>query len=257
MLDQTSFRKNFHGFAWDLLVPSNIDTEIQKERIWEPILTKYIEHHVKPGMNVVDVGANFGWFTLIMASRVTKTGRVHAFEPEPSFFRRLINHLALNFSLKNISDNNVTLYDMALSDELCTRWIVKNPGPYYSSATISETEPGLNIESTLIRCITLDTIWEPEQPLHFIKVDVDGYELKFLKGATRTITVYRPRMILEISKPEDAEEMYQLLKSWNYNIKLESSMRDVSLANLADIRAELKRTTGSINIFAEPVNIGD
>lgn len=250
MSNQTPVRKEFHGFAWDLLLPSNIDTEIQKERIWDPVLTKYVEHHVVPGMNVVDVGANFGWFTLIMAKRVTKTGSVHAFEPEPSFFRRLINHLALNFSLKNIADNNVVLYDMALSDELCSRWIVKNPAPYFSSAVISETEPDKNVESTLIRCIPLDAVWNPEEPLHFIKVDVDGYELKFLKGATKTITANRPRMILEISKPDEAEEMYQLLKSLKYNIILESTMKD---ASFAAIQKEFKRTTGSINIFAESV----
>ena len=248
MPDQKPLRKEFRGFTWDLLIPSNIDSEIQAGRDWEPVLTKYIEQHVGPGMNVVDVGANFGWFSVIMASRVTESGQVHVFEPEPGFFERLKNHLALNFSLGNICDNNVTLYDIALSDELCNRWIVKNGEPYYSSAGICETEPkeksdGIN----LIRCIPLDTVWDASLPVHFIKIDVDGYELKVLKGAEKTITANRPRMILEISK--DAEEICQLLKSWKYNMRLESSMQ---VASFVDVQKELQRTAGSINVFAEP-----
>jgi len=100
----------------------------------------------------------------------------------------------------------------------------------------------------LIRCIPFDVVWDPLLPVHLIKIDVDGYELKILRGATRTIATYRPRMLVEISR--DAEEIYQLLKSWNYNIKLESSIR--KSATFGDILRELKRTTGSINIFAEP-----
>lgn len=245
-MSQEPLRKEFHGFTWDLLLPSNIDTEIAESRDWERVVTQYIEDHIKAGMNVVDVGANFGWFTLIMAKCVTETGQVHAFEPEPSFFQRLVNHLSLNFSLGNICDNNVTLYDMALSDDLCARWIAKNPGPYHSSANVIENG---NAESTLIRCVPFDAVWDESLPLHFIKIDVDGYELKVLKGATQSIRKHRPRMVIEIQNDADARDIVQLLESWNYNFKTEYLMHEFT-AN--QIHEQYRAGESTINIIAEP-----
>lgn len=248
-MSQTPCRMDFRGFTWDLLLPSNIDSEIQVGRDWEPVVTNYIEQHVGPGMNVVDVGANIGWFTLIMSRLVTETGQVYAFEPEPSFCSRLRNHVALNFSYKNISDN-VYLDQVALSDVIESVWCVKNIGPHFSSASICQTK--LKVEDscfTPIRCVPLDVIWNPIRPLHFIKIDVDGYELKVLIGAAQTITKYRPRMVIEIANNENAAAIVALLQSWNYTMKAESSMQVFSSNQIYD---QFRTGEGTINVIAEP-----
>lgn len=248
-MTQTPLRMDFRGFTWDLLLPSNIDSEIQAGRDWEPVVTKYIEQHVGPGMNVVDVGANIGWYTLIMSRLVTVTGEVHAFEPEPSFFDRLKDHFVLNFNKENIS-NNVHLVQRALSDVIGPGWCVKNAGPHFSSASISQTKPkGEYPDVTLIRCCPLDVIWGSIRPLHFIKIDVDGYELKVLRGAVKTITKNRPRMIIEIVRDENAPKTVELLQSWNYTMKAESSMQEFSSNQIYD---QFRYGEGTINIFAEP-----
>jgi FkbM family methyltransferase len=63
---------------------------------YEPQVTRVLTRLLSPGMTVVDVGANWGYFTLLAASRVGPTGRVVAFEPDPRMFRLLERNLALN-----------------------------------------------------------------------------------------------------------------------------------------------------------------
>src|SRR5262245_34051536 len=51
---------------------------------WESWLTLFFMRHIKPGMTVVDVGANFGYYTVLFGGAVGATGRVIAIEPVPS-----------------------------------------------------------------------------------------------------------------------------------------------------------------------------
>jgi FkbM family methyltransferase len=57
---------------------------------------EFVRRYLRPGMTAVDVGAYIGVYTLLMARQVGPTGRVHAFEPAPETYRRLVEHLALN-----------------------------------------------------------------------------------------------------------------------------------------------------------------
>ena len=60
-----------------------ISAQLMIEGYWEMWLTEALVEVVKPGMVAVDIGANLGYFTLLMADLVGATGAVHAFEPNP------------------------------------------------------------------------------------------------------------------------------------------------------------------------------
>ncbi|WP_233247757.1 FkbM family methyltransferase [Caulobacter endophyticus] len=62
---------------------------------WEMWTTEAIARAVKPGMTVVDVGANLGYFTLLMADLVGAGGRVHAFEPNPQIATLLARSVSM------------------------------------------------------------------------------------------------------------------------------------------------------------------
>ncbi len=49
----------------------------------EPRERRFLREQTEPGMVIFDVGANIGFYTLLLAKRVGPTGRVHAFEPDP------------------------------------------------------------------------------------------------------------------------------------------------------------------------------
>lgn len=63
---------------------------------YEPQETALVRHLLRPGMTFADVGANWGYFTLLGASIVGPAGRVVACEPHPSLYRSLEQNVALN-----------------------------------------------------------------------------------------------------------------------------------------------------------------
>lgn len=73
-----------------------LSSHLMLDGYWEMWLTEAIAEVVKPGMTVVDIGANLGYFTLLMADLVGPGGAAHAFEPNPPIARRLANSVDVN-----------------------------------------------------------------------------------------------------------------------------------------------------------------
>jgi FkbM family methyltransferase len=66
------------------------------EGFWEYWLTEFMWRNVRPGQVALDVGANHGYYSLVLADLVGATGRVHAFEPNPRLLDLLERTVALN-----------------------------------------------------------------------------------------------------------------------------------------------------------------
>lgn len=222
-------------YEWELQLPSNIDTEIAEGRNWEPVVTKWIESKLKDGDVAVDIGANIGWFTLLMA-RWVGSGRVIAFEPEPSFYARLLNHIYLN------AVDNVELYPFAVSNKVEDAWCIKNAGPYFSSAHTVPSQPTKPCEATKVQCVSLDGWWEGR--IDLIKIDVDGYERKVLRGAEETICIHKPAIAIEVADQETAA----ILEGWGYKLTWERNMRALTAE---DVGRTLGGGLPTINLFAE------
>jgi FkbM family methyltransferase len=139
---------------------------------------EFLRAHLPVGGVLIDAGANVGALTLVMACLVGNEGRVFAFEPGPELFVKLQTNLALN---SDIADRAV-LYQCGLSDEVATlRWqeCASNRG----NAFLSKSEGKVVVPVNL-----LDEIPElNEAKVRFIKIDVEGMELRVLRGATRII----------------------------------------------------------------------
>lgn len=88
-----------------------LSTHLMLDGFWEMWLTELIAGTVKRGMTVIDIGANLGYFTLLMADLVGPAGRVHAFEPNPNLTARLRKSLAVN------GFHDAIVHETALSDQ--------------------------------------------------------------------------------------------------------------------------------------------
>jgi FkbM family methyltransferase len=142
----------------------------------------------------VDVGANVGWHTLLMASLVGAGGRVLAIEPNPAMQQRLRDHLCLNrlrqvevFS--NIAadkEEMMEFYGPALND--------KNSG----NGHVIERSPG-DPGTIPVAARRLDTIVAAANcdRLDLIKIDVEGFEWRVLEGAADSIAKFRPHIVFE------------------------------------------------------------
>tara|TARA_B100000674_G_C37974256_1_gene978549 strand:- start:4911 stop:5702 length:792 start_codon:yes stop_codon:yes gene_type:complete len=137
-----------------------------------------------------DVGANEGIYTI---SAAIEGSRVHAFEAAPETYKRLNANLKLN-SVTNIRTENI-----AVSDETGTTRFIYCPEVSGSSSfkNILDLKESISIE---VDTITLDEYCERNSVMpNFVKIDVEGAELKVIKGFVKGISSERrPILFVEI-----------------------------------------------------------
>ncbi|HEU5202203.1 MAG TPA: FkbM family methyltransferase [Nitrospira sp.] len=131
-----------------------------------------MEERVRPGMRIVDIGANVGLYSTLLARLVGPNGHVHAFEPEPSLFRALQGNLQMN----NLG--NLTAVNAALGDRSGTTTLYRSPFNTGDNRLGGLGQLGQRIDVQILR---LDDAL-PFPSVDFIKMDVQGYEMAVFEG---------------------------------------------------------------------------
>lgn len=155
----------------------------------EQLLLRFI----RSGDQFVDVGANIGITTLISASRFGATGRGYAFEPNPEMAVRLRRHLALN-SIDNVQ---VLPYALAEQDGTAT---LSLPGNHSGRGTLTG-QPKTDARSLSVEMRCGDDLLrglDPRRPT-VIKMDVEGYECRALRGMSRTLDLPGVAILVEVT----------------------------------------------------------
>ena len=137
---------------------------------------EFIRSSVRPGMTVIDIGANIGEYSLFLADIVGTKGRVIAVEPEPENFARLckaVGHLARVEMIHAAASARRGKLSLFLSKKLNVDHHTYDDG---------EGRPCLEIEA-----IALDDYMPIGSRVDFIKIDIQGAELSALKGAERIL----------------------------------------------------------------------
>jgi len=162
----------------------------------------------EPGDIVLDIGAYVGEASLWFSSLIGPKGIVYAFEPEPSAFQGLQHNLEAN----NIA--NVIPVNMALSDKEGSGTLSGSSG----ASVLTDSKNGVTTKVT-----TVDKFVEREQlkKVNFLKMDVEGYELNVLTGASQTIQLFKPKLAVCVyHKGNDLITIPQFIKSINPSYKL-------------------------------------
>ena len=203
------------GFRWRLDMLSVISRSLYDKGVWEPDTTSLICDIVKPGMNVISVGANFGYYVLLLARQVGPSGRVWAFEPTQTFRDQLQWHVDAN----HVSDI-VTIVPFGLSDHKGNADITISP----QSASLHYA-PGGTRQETINLC-RLDDV-APDlgiSEIDFVSMDIDGHEPAFLRGAKQTLSKNLPPIAMELAQRclhfagSDVREVASLLTEMGYEI---------------------------------------
>lgn len=163
----------------------------------------------------VDVGANFGWYSLIFSICADSTGHVVAVEPEPGNLRMLQKNISIN-NAENISviSTGVGACDGFAELSLNTRW---NPGMHSLRQIINSTE------KIRIQIRTLDSILSnfPGE-IDLLKIDIEGFEVDALMGASETLArtkhvliEYSPKYIQACGR--DPMELLVIFERYNFS----------------------------------------
>jgi FkbM family methyltransferase len=202
-----------------------IDACIYYEGQFEPETSALFHHAVKTGMVVFDIGANVGAHGLSLARLVGEEGHVYMFEPTEWAFNKLKKNLSLNPKL-----SHVTLEKTALSDQNSSKQQYAIRSQWHADGVASVMEEGV------IDYVTLDSycaVHSIEQ-LDFIKLDVDGFETKILRGGVKTLVSLRPMLLIEMSDywqrqaGDSAEAMIEILDSIGYRYLCENTLEPIN-----------------------------
>lgn len=180
----------WNGFKLALIEHDGLSEDVRKKGTWEPHFVELAQRLIHEGDVVCDAGANFGIHTLLASRLVGRSGRVYAFEPQPTIFHQLCYHLFSNGVM------NVRAFPFALADGPGRTRIPDISELMVQNLGATHVGHGAHI----VDVIALDHF--VHEPFNFLKVDIQGCELRFLRGAARIIAATRPFMFIEV------EEMY-------------------------------------------------
>lgn len=159
---------------------------------FEPHMTDVFRALIDPDMVVADVGANIG-MTALLFSQLARS--VHAFEPGPSTFGLLRRNLD-RAGCETVSAVNIGMGDRASEQSLTFAKNNRSGGFVNTNVRLSEAAH----TTETIRIETLDGYFfdQPERP-DFIKIDVEGFEPRVLRGAQALLARKQPTVVLELN----------------------------------------------------------
>ncbi len=137
---------------------------------------------------VIDVGANYGFYSLLSSRLIGDGGLILALEPESTNYAVLVANLMVN-NIKNTKALKIGLSDNE-NNEICL-YLSSHPGQH--SLVFQRTS---DFEFIAVR--TLDNLIEEldVKKVNLIKIDAEGAEIPILKGALKTITRYKPALTI-------------------------------------------------------------
>jgi FkbM family methyltransferase len=212
------------GLRWRLDMASAISRSMVRTGVWERETTNAVLDLVKPGMRVLAVGANFGYYALLMAQRVGRGGRVWAFEPTLKFREQLNWHVKTN----GFADL-VTIVPFGLSDSVQSVTI-----EIMSQSASLHFPPNLpRVGSEVVHLKPLDAVASELgiEKIDFIQMDIDGHEVAFVRGARQTLSTHLPPIAMEFAQSclhfagSDVRELAALLRELGYDICSEKTKK--------------------------------
>ena len=178
-------------------------------RYEDPVQTA-IPRMLNEGSVAYDVGAHFGYFTLVMALVVGKGGRVFAFEPNPLPRKVLIDNLRRNSPALEAA---VTPIHAALCAAPGSTGF--KVGPWSARGKIGDT----TTSQFRIDTMTLDQAAARFGVPQLIKIDVEGAETEVLLGGMALLAETRPSLIIETHSPEQLSQCTSILRKLGYRCR--------------------------------------
>ena len=215
-------------FYWNPLDPNTAISCLVAVGEYESLESWILSFFAKQSHFIIDVGANVGYYSVILGKLLTKDSKLLAFEPNPESFEVLQTNIILNnlaesiqplcFALGEVEDSFDLIIPIDSGSSAASRM---NLHPEESSTVCKVVQ--LKLDDFLLKNY-------PNRKIDLIKVDVEGGEFGFIKGALTTISNHKPVLFLELLRkwaepfgyhPEDVRLMLEELGYFCFGISLE------------------------------------
>lgn len=158
---------------------------------YEPGTLFLFDQVLRPGDTFVDVGANLGLMTLHAARLVGSGGKVISFEPHPTYFKRLQDHITMN------RFQNVQAINMAAGSRDGVQTIYDFPDVSIGRSSLIDAPDGKAVAEVKVEKLDSALARLGVNKLRLIKIDVEGFENEVLLGAEDTLRL-KPIICMEV-----------------------------------------------------------
>ena len=163
-------------------------------RIREVSETETVKRIVRPGMCILEIGANIGYYTVLMGKLVGKNGKIYAYEPYP----RSVDILTRNVKLNNLTDI-VEVHDLAVSSENTIQKLrlgrASNVHSLINYKTDDNNADYIEVKTKDIKEILVST----DRKIDLVRMDIEGHERELFNRLSGDIEAFLPaRIFFEI-----------------------------------------------------------
>ena len=194
----------FFGASMNVVLPEVISEQLHGYGLFDDVVTWMALCAVEPGDTVFDVGAHFGYFSLLFAALAGPSGRVFSFEPTPSTFAVLASNAHGDSRIHPIkaaagaTAGRLSIADYGLK---YSAWNTLAGDGRLGSAAVAAAPVPVEVE-----VLSLDAFADARGLAPgFLKIDAENYETEVLQGAARQLDSHRPTLLLEAGSPRAAD----------------------------------------------------
>ncbi|MBY7738396.1 FkbM family methyltransferase [Paenibacillus polymyxa] len=231
-----------------LIVPSNdlsLAPDLIIDGVLESPLTRFFAKNVKKGDCVIDVGANIGYFSVLLGHLVGSQGKVYSFEANKYMYEYLLDNLSINYLHDRCETFNLAVYS---EDTHIPFYVSKK---YMGNSSIhppsSEYKKHYkeNIEKIEIATIVLDEFFQSQKKIDYLKIDIEGGEYNAFLGMDNLMkSNIVNTVIFELNKgmlQSDWEPFTDMILNWGIIGKKFYGLSDEGDLTAIEIRDLLKR----------------
>ncbi len=186
----------FFGGHMRVVLPEVVSRVIYTYGFFDAEVTYLISRYIKPGDTVLDVGAHFGYVSVLSSHLVGNSGRIYAFEPTPSTFAVLSENAK--------SRANITALNLGAGKKSSSLEIVDYGLQYCAWNTMADESrmpmalAGVKANRVKVNVVKLDDYLDEKGIVpSFIKIDAENFEADVIAGLVNTIQKARPIVLME------------------------------------------------------------
>lgn len=205
----------------DLCVRTNesIGAAVWHLGVFELVTSEAIWRLLGLGEHAVDVGANIGYMTGLMAKRTGHSGNVTSFEPHPQLFHELIENIERWHSSSSVA--SIDSHQLAVSGK-CGIGTLFIPDLFDINMGLATVEPTTgevsNKTQIPVKLTSLDEICGSTTPIHLLKVDVEGHEAAVFEGAVKLLSQHLIRDVIFEDFGQYPSRSMSLLERYGYKL---------------------------------------
>lgn len=204
--------------------------------IYDLVVTEALLRLLVPGELAMDIGANIGYTTAVMASQIGSSGKVISFEPSSRVFENLMWNVQGWSADSRLA--RIEAHQTAISSCIGNAWL-SFPAHFRANngvATLQPLEPQKDGTQESVRTVDLDSFCLNQTPT-FLKLDVEGHELSVIQGARRLLSSGGVRDVVFEDHGPHPSAVQEALRSFGFRIYgLSRTFRRMILTEQGDYR---------------------